>query len=403
MNENASKTARALFQAGVDRADPYRAVVEGLAQIGDLRARTCIAVGKAAIKMMQAAIDTVGPFQTAIVVTNYENECELDGVTVYGAGHPVPDDNGAIASKAVIVALQGTDGPVLALISGGGSALLPAPKAPITLGDKAKVNEVLLASGGDIVQMNTIRQHLSDLKGGGMLRHAAPHPVTALILSDVVGDDLRAIASGPTVGPLASRAVAVALCHTLRIWDALPEAAKVVLRNRADENPLPDATNLLVGSNDLSLQAMAALDPSAHIFPKSLDGDVAAAAVCVTDFAQTKGIYLFGGETTVVIKGHGKGGRNQELALRVALRAEAAGWQNWYYLQGGTDGRDGPTDAAGGIVDATTLIRARAAGVDVQACLDNNDSYRVLKAADALLMTDATGTNVADLGVLIRG
>jgi glycerate 2-kinase len=104
-----------------------------------------------------------------------------------------------------------------------------------------------------------------------------------------------------------------------------------------------------------------------------------------------------------VIKGHGKGGRNQELALRVALRAEAAGWQNWYYLQGGTDGRDGPTDAAGGIVDATTLIRARAAGVDVQACLDNNDSYRVLKAADALLMTDATGTNVADLGVLIRG
>jgi len=406
MSNSVADRAKAFFQAGVRRADPYAAVVDGLKQVSTTDMTTCIAVGKAALRMMNAAIDSCGGFETAIVVTNYENaetfEGDLGNTQVFAAGHPVPDGNGIRAATAVMDAVRDADGSVLALISGGGSALLPAPIPPLDLEAKAAVNDLLLGCGADIVQMNTVRQHLSQIKGGGLLQIAAPNPVTALILSDVVGDDLRAIASGPTVGPLASRQEARALCETLNIWDHLPPSARTVLSAPHDEETLPKATNVLVGSNALSLSAMAQLDAAAHVYSKPLEGDVGQAAREVIKFANDAGTFLFGGETTVQIRGQGKGGRNQELALRVAKLAEAAGWQNWCYLQGGTDGRDGPTDAAGGLVDSHTIMKARTTGVDVDTCLENNDSYAVLKAADALLMTGATGTNVADLGVLIR-
>lgn len=387
-----------LFTAGVAAADPYRAVMQ--AGRGLERPAVIIAAGKAAVRMAQAAL-VLFPGVPARVVTNYENAVDLAGAVVMAAGHPVPDARGAAAGQAVLDDLAAADGPILALISGGGSALLPAPVAGVTLADKAALNQLLLGGGLDIVKMNLVRQQVSRIKGGGLLRAAAPHPVTALILSDVVGDDLSAIASGPTVAPLGTAADAREILAGAGLWDAVPAAIKAHLARDVAAEILPQATNILVGSNPISVAAMAALAPDAHVIPDPVAGDVADAARAICD-AAGPGVTLWGGETTVQLRGTGRGGRNQELALRIAVEAGLRGWTGWTCLQGGTDGRDGPTDAAGGIVDDGTLARIGAAGGDVHALLGNNDSYAALALAGDLLRIPATGTNVADLGVLIR-
>lgn len=388
---------RQIFNAGVAAADPYGAVLRHLQAVDD--PRLIIAVGKAAIRMAEAALERFAGVP-CLVVTNYENAADLAGATVMAAGHPVPDNNGAAAGRAVLDALNGADGPVLVLISGGGSALLPAPVANVSLADKAAVSTALLGSGLDITQMNLVRQQLSELKGGGMLRAAAPHPVTALILSDVVGDDLSAIASGPTVPPLGSAADAVAILKTAAIWGGLPASVRTHLDAHNPAAVLPKGTNILIGSNAQSVAAMAAAAPGAKVL-EPVEGDVAEAAAFICENASA-GVTLWGGETTVMLRGSGRGGRNQELALRIAIEAERRGWTDWVCLQGGTDGRDGPTDAAGGLVDHETLDRIMVAGGDLQALLANNDSYNALALAGDLLITDATGTNVADLGILVR-
>lgn len=394
--------------AGVRAADPADAVRRSLAE-QPLPATnspvTVIAIGKAALGMAEAALATLPNIGRCLVVTNYENERALPGATVMAAGHPVPDEAGLRAGQAVIDVLSdlGEDDVVLALISGGGSALLPAPVEGVSLADKARVSEVLLAGGIDITGMNLVRQQLSRLKGGGFARYAAPAEVVSLILSDVVGDDLSVIASGPTVPPIGTPTEARALLENNDLWARMPQSVRQALTDRP-ETPaaMPTAENRLISSNAISVAAMAALDPTAHVAKEPLDGDVAAAAQRVVA-RQGAGIWLFGGETTVHLRGSGLGGRNQELALRVALLAEDLGWgDNWVFLSGGTDGRDGPTDAAGGLVDGGTLARMRQGGIDPKEFLDNNDSYNALKAAGDLLITGATGTNVADLQVLIR-
>lgn len=393
-------TAKQIFDTGVSAADPYLRVKSYIDQVTD-EPVLIIAVGKAAVMMARAALETF-PGTEAIVVTNYENAAVLTGATVMAAGHPVPDENGEMAGKAVIAALKCANGPVLALISGGGSALLPAPAGEITLADKAMVNEALLGGGIDISEMNLVRQQLSDLKGGGMLRLAAPHPVTALILSDVIGDDLSAIASGPTAAPLGDKAAARETLQKFGIWDEMPATVKAHLLRDENALDLPDHKNILIGSNGQSVVAMSQAVSDVVMIDKSIEGDVADAAKEICDSCG-HGITVWGGETTVLLRGDGRGGRNQELALRIAIEAKARGWSDWTCLQGGSDGRDGPTDAAGGIVDAGTLQRIAEAGGDLEALLANNDSYAALALAGDLLMTDATGTNVADLGVMIRG
>ncbi len=383
-----------IFNAGVAAADPQAAVARALDDIA--APALIVAVGKAARLMAKAALAEFTAVPT-LVVTNYENAQPLDGAQVFAAGHPVPDDNGAAAAAAVIAALNAAGGPVLALISGGGSALLPAPAGDLTLADKAAVNALLLGAGLDITAMNLVRQQLSDLKGGGFLRQAAPQPVTALILSDVIGDDLAAIASGPTVGPIGTAAEAIAVLRGAGIWDRVPEVVRAHLIDAQPPAALPKAQNRLVGSNSQSVAAMANAAVDAHVIGVPVEGDVAEAARAICDQCKP-GITLWGGETTVVLRGNGRGGRNQELALRIAQEAVARGWANWTCLQGGSDGRDGPTDAAGGIVDQGTLGRIG----DVASLLANNDSYAALAEAGDLLITGATGTNVADLGVMIR-
>ena len=404
MAEAARARAAAIFRTGVPAADPAAAVERALADFPRPPGRLAIvAVGKAALRMARAALTRLGPAAT-LVVTNDENAGPLPGATVLAAGHPVPDARGLAAGEAAIAAASGLGAgdALLALISGGGSALLPAPVAGVSLADKAAVNRLLLASGAPIETMNLVRQNLSRLKGGGLARLAAPARVTALILSDVVGDDLRAIASGPTVAPLGDAVAAAAVLRDHGIWDACPASVRSHLSAAPPAPPVPAADNRLIGSNALSVAAMAAAAEGARMPPGALVGDVAAAAARVIAEGRP-GVTLWGGETTVRLTGRGLGGRNQELALRVALAAEAAGWPpGWAFLAGGTDGRAGPTEAAGGLVDAGTCARIRAAGFDPAARLADNDSHRALAAAGDLVITGGTGTNVADLAVLIR-
>jgi glycerate 2-kinase len=402
----AEQAARAMrfFEAGVAAADPYAAVSDALKDAPlDGSPTLVIAFGKAAHAMASAAQKIVPDITRMIVVTNPENAKPLTGAEVHASAHPVPDAAGLAAGQAVISALRGLPAKnrVLALISGGGSALLPAPAGALTLEDKQAVNAGLLASGAPIEEINLVRQQLSQLKGGGFVQLAAPSPVTALILSDVIGDDLRAIASGPTTDPLGTRDEAIALLRRYDLWETVPEAVQIRLSSDGEAPAPVDCDNRLIGSNPISVAAMAAIDADAQVVTKPLIGDVTDAALAVAKLGL--GTHLLGGETTVQLTGTGRGGRNQDLALRVALLAEAEGWTApWTYLQAGTDGRDGPTDAAGGIVNDQTLDRIRAAGIKPQEMLDNNDAYPALKAADALVMTGGTGTNVADLGVLIR-
>ena len=412
------ETAIALFEAAVARANPAQALrAELLAKPLPAPAAAgttyILAIGKAAVPMMREALDHIPEPRQALVVTNPENICEIPGVRVLAGSHPVPDQASADAGRAVIELLSQTKAQdrVVALISGGGSALLVAPAGDLTLADKSAVNRALLASGLEINDMNLIRQQLSDLKGGGLLRQAAPAPVQTYILSDVIGDDLRAIASGPTVSPLGTAAEASAILLRAGIWETLPETVKAHLAKNRTAATLPEATNHLIGSNGHSLAAMHQLAETlgwqARIVSDNLTGDVAAAAEDILSAAKgapndSKCALIFGGETTVRLKGDGLGGRNQELALRLAQRGAQDLSGNWLFLSGGTDGRDGPTDAAGGIVTPRTWNAIQQAGEDPQALLDNNDSYAALKAADALLMTGGTGTNVADVQLFLR-
>lgn len=399
--------AISLFDAAVAAADPGAAVTGAMAvhPVPKGASVTLIAVGKAAPAMMRAALAQVPDAAAALVVTHHENDAEVAGAEVVHAGHPVPDQGGLRAGARVLDLLSGLgDGDVVvALISGGGSALLPAPANGLTLEDKIAVNRLLLESGLDIVRMNLIRQQLSQLKGGGFLRQAAPARVLAYLLSDVIGDDLSAIASGPTVAPLGTAADAQAVMQEAGIWERAPEAVRRHLSRAPETVDLPKAENHLIGSNRQSLEAMLAALPDGlpgEIVDDHLTGDVAQAADRILqagEAATGPKALIFGGETTVRIKGNGQGGRNQELALRVAIGGKGRLPEGWVFLSGGTDGRDGPTDAAGGLVDGGTVGRID----DVDALLANNDSYAALKQAGDLLITKATGTNVADVQVLL--
>jgi hydroxypyruvate reductase len=412
------KNASAAFAAGVAAADPALALQSAIsrdpipAPLMD-GSYFIISIGKAACKMAECAMKELPENAdfTAIAVTNFENVANLDGCEVIGASHPVPCQQGFNASQKIIALLDSATEKdvVVMLVSGGSSALLPAPVEGITLSDKIAVNEALLASGFDIYETNLVRQSLSRLKGGGILKFAAPATVRSYILSDVLGDDLRVVGSGPSVGPLGTISQARTLLKARNVFTKLPETVQKYLETAQDDTPSPSTahTNLIAG-NANSVTAMAE-QIGAQQFHDPLEGDVQEAAqeiinIVIQSLGAAPIALAFGGETTVKIAGKGKGGRNQELALRVACEMQRLNIERpWCFLSGGTDGRDGPTDAAGGLVDSTTLDRLSAKGKDVRDYLSINDSYHALELVDDLLMTGATGTNVADLQLLVIG
>jgi glycerate 2-kinase len=415
MTRNPKDALRSAFQAAIDQADPEAAVARHTTALPhNTNGRVIvIAAGKAAPAMLRGAMTHLGQDIEALCVTHRENQDRIENIPFFNSGHPIPDDVGLEATQKIAEVLADTtaDDHVIALISGGASALLPAPAQGISLADKQALNAALLASGLDIVEMNMIRQQVSTLKGGGLLRQAAPAPVSAYILSDVVGNDLRAIASGPTVAPLGTKTSARERLQQVGAWDTLPASIQTHLQGPDVSDDLPNASNTLVGSNRQSVEAAAAhlrSDFNVIAIDEPLVGDVGTAAKTIIAAldnhlpVRVPTAIVWGGETTVQLRGDGRGGRNQEMALLVAQHLNARNpSQTVHFLSGGTDGRDGPTDAAGAIVDADTWPRITDAGLDPAALLVNNDSYAALQASGDLLITGATGTNVADIQILM--
>lgn len=440
-----------IFQAGVAAADPYHAVKRALHSDGEkveivlnpekggAEVRTApwtkirlVAFGKAACAMAFAAQEVVPSRLLAgrgIAVTNYENRTEVENFECLAAGHPLPDANGQDGARRIAerVAQAKAGELVLVLVSGGGSALIPFPPETIALEEKIATTQLLLACGADIAQINCVRKHLSRLKGGGLARLAAPADLHALILSDVLGDDLSSIASGPSVPDATTFADAIEVFRSRNVWEKVPVNVRRHLESGRDgkipETPKPGDPlferigHTLIGGNRLSVDAIAGAAEEkgyeAKLYSTSLCGEARAEAEKLVRYAKAAAnghtfgkplAIVAGGETTVTLKGNGRGGRNQEMALAFAVSAREQGLGgNWVFLSGGTDGRDGPTDAAGGIVDPWSLDRMAQAGVDPVERLNDNDSYTALKSARDLLETGATGTNVADLQVLLIG
>jgi len=413
--------ARAAFDAALAAGHPARVTAEALANL-DRPATALIAIGKAATAMARAARDSGGllPDCPGIIVTNDENFELVEGFDCYASAHPVPDQRGVDAALAV-AALAGRLGPadhLLLLVSGGGSALLPAPADGISLADKIRLNEALLASGMDIHQMNAVRRLFSSLKGGRLARLAFPARITQLLLSDVPGDRLESIASGPAVADPVPLTTALALItnHHLDRLDFVARHIAAITAGEADEPVRPEASVLAgVASQILASNSVCQQVSSAYLEARAgaaidgllpLDGDAvacgAALAQRVIAESQEQGPGTMfhgvsGGETTVVLgQGPvGKGGRSQELALSFAceIRKAADAPRDWLILAGGTDGRDGPTDAAGAIITSDGDFDEAAA----VAALAGHDVYHYLQARDQLLKVPPTGTNLGDL------
>ena len=436
--------ARTMFADAVAAADPRAAVVRTLHkqpnssqiqstakpqsfQLQEFSRRKVrvVAFGKAAITMTEGALECVPEdllIEAPVAVTSYENVIQHGKIQILGAGHPIPNADGLKAARKIAKTVRAAkaDELILALISGGASALLPMPPPSITLEDKRNATQLLLTSGADIHEINTVRKHLSELKGGGLARLAYPAALQALILSDVLDNDPGTIASGPTAGDLTTFSDAKGVFLRRGIWEQIPNSIQAHLNRGCDglidETTLPedeifrDVSNTIVGSNLISLDSICQSAKSAgydvQIVSKALTGEARSVAekflMRASAPIERPTAFVAGGETTVTVRGSGLGGRNQEMALTFAIDADSR-FNNlsWVFLSGGTDGIDGPTDAAGGLVDPGTIARIHNAGYDPRLLLDNNDAYHALDHAGDLLVTGATGTNVADLQILL--
>ncbi|MCL5022366.1 MAG: glycerate kinase [Nitrospirae bacterium] len=422
--------AEAIFRAALSAADPYRAVrlhtpaIRSLYQEQGFTRLLVAAFGKAASPMAKAALDDLGDLVSGgLLLTKYGHTDHSEAGTrirSYEAGHPLPDENGLRAAREMMGLLKDAESStlVLCLISGGGSALLVLPSAGITLEEKKKATELLLKSGADISALNTVRKHISDVKGGRLAEASYPAGVLSLILSDVVGDRLDVIASGPTSPDPTFYRDALSTVERYGLGDRMPKSIMDRLRGGAEggapETPKESSPvfrkveNIIVGSNKKSLDAARAAAKNfgfeTRIVSAEVQGEarligrqLAKQALELRDRkdAGARMCLISGGETTVTVKGKGKGGRNMELALSFALEVE--GRQGITFLSAGTDGTDGPTDAAGAFVDGETVSRARRLGISPEEYLENNDSYSFFERAGGLFITGPTGTNVMDI------
>ena len=431
----ARKDALAIFQAGVKAVDPAHAIKKHLKLEGnrltagetiyDLAAFDRISVigaGKASAAMARAMEEILDKrLNSGLVITKYSHALPLDKVQVIEAGHPVPDVAGFRGAQKIIQFLEQRNEKdlVFFLISGGGSALLPYPHEGLTLEDKRDVTKILLAVGANIQEINTLRKHLSQVKGGRLAKIAHPATLISLILSDVIGDDLDSIASGPTVPDRSTFRDCVDIVEKYQITDRLPSVVADIFNKgiRGEIEDTPEAgepafertQNLIIGSNIKAVEEAAKkateLGYNTLILSTFIEGetrDVAGVHAAIAKEILSSGnpierpaCVISGGETTVTIRGGGKGGRNQEFSLAAAMDID--GLENVVLLSAGTDGTDGPTDAAGAISDGATVVRARKLGMDPNHYLRENDSYHFFKALGDLILTGPTFTNVMDL------
>ncbi|TBB86848.1 glycerate kinase type-2 family protein [Rhizobium ruizarguesonis] len=411
---------KSLFDAAVRAADPLTGIKAHLPDRPKGRT-VVIGAGKGAAQMAQALESVWDGALEGLVVTRYGYGCETRGIEIIEAAHPVPDAAGLAAAKRLMETVNGLteDDLVIALICGGGSALLPAPPDGLTLEDEIALNEMLLASGAPISAMNVVRKHLSTIKGG-RLAAATKARVVSLIVSDIPGDNPAHVASGPTVPDGSTRHDALEIIRQYGLQ--LPQAALDHLNSPKADAPRPDDPVFagheyhIIASAGVSLEAAAALAKSQGIEPAILSDamegearDVAlvhaaiAREVSARDRPFSKPVVILsGGETTVTLKAKGgKGGRNGEFALAMALAID--GQEGIHILAADTDGIDGSQDNAGAFADGGTARRLRAAGLDPRRLLDGNDSYSGFAATGDLFETGPTGTNVNDFrAILIR-
>ena len=369
-----------------------------------------IAIGKAAYTMARVAEDVIRDRITAgLVITKYGHaKTPLPHFEIVEAGHPLPDENSYLAADKAIDLVSDLDPEdhVLVLLSGGASSLFEKPVIPPE--DYVKIIDALLKSGADIHELNTVRKHLSFVKGGRFAALAAPAHVDTVILSDVVGNDLSMVGSGPTYPDETTGQEAFSILEKYHIGargdmiDMLMNDTPKKLNNVSFYR-IGDVSMLLESAKE----AAESLGYQTVLLTDSLGCEAREAGAFIAAIARTfrntnsKIAFLVGGETVVHVKGNGLGGRNQEMALAVAK--EIGGFYNVCFFSVGSDGTDGPTDAAGGIVDGDTMRAMKKAGVDPVKALENNDSYHALQAVGSLVMTGPTGTNVNDLSVLLIG
>ena len=407
MNLTLRHDADAIVRASIQAVLPDEAIRRALAAFRPGPGRTLlVAAGKAAWQMAKAAVDTLGQVDGGVVVTKYDHvKGAIPGVDCYEAGHPVPDNGSFFATARALELVQGltADDTVLFLLSGGGSALF---EQPFVSGEELQdITRQLLACGADIVEMNTIRKRLSRVKGGRFAQACAPANVFAVVLSDILGDPLDMIASGPACPDASTcrQALAIAEKYGLKLSD---EARRLL----TVETPktLDNVTTRITGSvRELCAAAAVqcrALGYEPMLLTDQLCCEAREAGSFLASVLRTHAgdgrrlAFLAGGETVVHLTGKGLGGRNQELALAAAPGIAGL---NAAVFSVGSDGTDGPTDAAGGYVDGDTNAALQAAGLDVFEVLKQNDAYHALKAVDGLLVTGPTGTNVNDVAVAL--
>ncbi|MCZ4347945.1 glycerate kinase [Devosia neptuniae] len=409
-----------MFRTAVAQAQPALAVAQNLPERPKGRT-VVIGAGKASAQMAHAFEQAWDGPITGLVVTRYGYAQACERIEIVEAAHPVPDEAGFLAARRIMETVSGLgpDDLVVALISGGGSSLLPAPAPGLTLDDEQAINRSLLASGAPISVMNLIRNQFSAIKGGRLAARCAPARVATLVVSDVPGDDPAVVASGPTIPLAGTRSLARKYVSLYGI--DLPPHAQALLAG--DDNLAPLATDPALARNSVRTIASAALSLEAAaaqareqgievaILSDSIEGearDVAQVHAAIAKEVATRNrpfskpvVLLSGGETTVTLRGKGRGGRNAEFLLALAIAID--GSEGVTALAADTDGIDGSEDNAGAFVDGTTATRLRHAGIDPLAALANNDAYSAFKAIGDLLVTGPTGTNVNDFrAILVR-
>lgn len=423
------KIAKSIFAAAVRAANPSDAVRRECLRIRSLyRAEgfsrlVALGFGKAAVPMALALEEELGDIlESGVVVTKYGHVSSRkpEKFRIFEAGHPTPDENGIRGTREILHRARTADEKTLVttLVSGGGSALLTAPAEGITLAAKRETTELLLRCGADIHALNTVRKHLSRVKGGRLAETISPGRTVSLILSDVIGDDLDVIASGPTAPDTTTFRDALAVLERFVLKDRVPPQVAAYLEAGArgdipetpkEGNPVfRRVENRIIGSNRSALEAASRAAEEAgcavEMLPTPVTGEAADAGRMLARRAREYAsqlrkrplCLLSGGETTVTVRGGGTGGRSQELALSFAL--EIAGIPGITLLSAGTDGSDGPTDAAGAFVDGDTIpLRKKDAALR---SLAQNDSYTFFKEHGGLFITGPTGTNVMDVQII---
>ena len=410
MNKALREDADRIIAAGIRAVLPDEAVVRALGSFAPRGGRVLlVAAGKAAWQMAHSAVAALGHVDGGVVVTKYDHvRGDIPGVDCFEAGHPVPDENGFAATRRALELVRGlhAEDTVLFLLSGGGSALFEQPLIP---GEELQdITRQLLACGADIVEINTIRKRLSAVKGGRFAEACAPAQVFSIVLSDILGDPLDMIASGPACPDSSTCADALAVVEKYGL--RLSDEALELLRTETPKE-LANVTTQITGSvRELcaaAAKACSALGYEPVLLTDQLDCEARHAGRFLADILRTHALdgkrvaFLAGGETVVHLTGQGLGGRNQELALAAApgIAGLAAA-----VFSVGSDGTDGPTDAAGGYVDGDTAVALAAKGVDISSVLQENDAYHALQAVDGLIITGPTGTNVNDIAVaLLQG